>query len=182
MRAPPLGQITAIFLRIGNLTFGGGDPTMAALHRELTVRRGWLSQDRFGLAYSLARITPGTNMMAFCAGTAWMLRGWLAAILAVLAVTVPSAVLVVWLTNVYEAAQANRLARGAIGAVLAAAVGMMLAAALLLARPQSGAKNVLRTALLVLVPAFLTLRYPISPVWALVLAAAAGYLWKEADE
>jgi chromate transporter len=179
---PPLRELTGVFLRAGNLTFGGGDPTVAALHRELTARRGWLTQDHFGLAYSLARITPGTNLLAFCAGAAWFLRGWPAAVAAVLAVTVPSAVLVVWLTHAYEFSRTNALAAGAIAGVLAAAVGMMVAAAWVLARPHLGGRRTARTLFLVLVPAALTWKFAVSPVYALVLAALAGFFWKETGE
>src|SRR5678815_5612358 len=63
-----LRRFALLLLRVANLTFGGGDPTMAALHRELVVKRGWLPPDRYGLIYSLARATPGTNLLAFCAG------------------------------------------------------------------------------------------------------------------
>ena len=55
---------------------------MAALQSELVTRHGWLSREKYGLVYGLARITPGTNILAFCAGTAWELKGWPGAILA----------------------------------------------------------------------------------------------------
>ena len=61
------GRMTALFLRVGNLTFGGGDPTMSALYAELVTNRRWMSNETYGLIYALARITPGTNMLAFCA-------------------------------------------------------------------------------------------------------------------
>src|SRR5579872_3489231 len=58
-----------IFLRVGNLTFGGGDPTMAALQSELVHTRGWLTAEQYALIYGLARITPGTNLLAFSAAS-----------------------------------------------------------------------------------------------------------------
>lgn len=51
-----LGSLTALFLRVGNSTFGGGDAITAGFQRELVHRRRWLSLDRFGLAQSLAKI------------------------------------------------------------------------------------------------------------------------------
>lgn len=68
MIAPWLGPLTALSLRIGNLTFGGGDPAMAALQRELVERRQWLTQEDFTLIWSLSRVTPGTNVVACFAG------------------------------------------------------------------------------------------------------------------
>lgn len=179
MPHPSLGALTGIFLRIGNLTFGGGDPTTAALERELVGRRGWLTPEQYGLAFSLARITPGTNVMAFCAGVAWMLRGWRAAILAVLAVTIPSGALIIWLTHAFEVWRNNPVAKEVFGGMVAAAVGLTVAGAWLLAAPRfrRGWKRVLVFAG---GAALLAMRFEISVLWILALAAAAGALWKDA--
>jgi chromate transporter len=75
-----LQSLAMPFLRVGNLTFGGGDAITALLQRELVHRRGWLTFDQYGLAQSLARVTPGTAILAFCAATAWMLRRWAGAV------------------------------------------------------------------------------------------------------
>src|SRR5579871_5626486 len=98
---PTLLSLGWLYLRIGNTTFGGGTPTMAALQRELTERKNWITQEDFALAYSLARITPGTNILAFCAATASRILSFPGALLAVLAVTVPSAVLAVLISTGY---------------------------------------------------------------------------------
>jgi chromate transporter len=132
---PALLPIFNIFLRIGNTTFGGGDPTILALRRELVERKGWDNESGFGAAYVVARFTPGTNMLAFCAAAAWRLGGWPAAVLAVAAVTIPSGVLSVALTAGFEAVQGNRPAMAAVSGTVAAAVGMMSAGAWMLARP-----------------------------------------------
>jgi len=67
--APTLRQLTGVFFRIGNTTFGGGLPTMAALQREFVEQHHWLTPEDYALAFSLARITPGTNVIAFCAAS-----------------------------------------------------------------------------------------------------------------
>ena len=120
MKSFSLGRLTGVVGRVGNLTFGGGDPTMAALYSELVTTRGWLAPETYGLVYALARITPGTNVLAFCAGAAWELAGWPGALLAVLAAAVPSAVCVVLLTLGYEAWKQNAVAMAAIAGTLAA--------------------------------------------------------------
>src|SRR5581483_6974984 len=66
-RDATLARLTAVFFRIGNTTFGGGDPTMAALRRELVERKEWLTDEDYATAFALARVTPGTNVVAFCA-------------------------------------------------------------------------------------------------------------------
>src|SRR4051812_40303750 len=129
-----LRKMGLLFLRVGNLTFGGGDPTMAALQRELVVSRGWISPGQYALIFGLARATPGTNLLAFCAGVGWQLARWRGAIVALLAASIPCAAAVVWFTYVYTQWVSNALAMAAIGGMLAAAVGMMTAAGFQLVR------------------------------------------------
>jgi chromate transporter len=178
MVVPGLAPLTALFLRIGNLTFGGGDPTMAVLRRELVDRRGWLSPSQYALVFSLARLTPGTNVLAFCAGAGWLLRGWLAAFLAVLATSLPSAILAVWLCGAYTQAAASGWAHRAFASVAACAAGMTLAGALLLVRPEWSRRP--RYALCLVTAAFLASYLGVSPVVILALAALLGLSGKTA--
>jgi chromate transporter len=171
-----------LFLRIGNLTFGGGDAITALLQRELVYRRGWLSPDQYGLAQSLARVVPGTGILAFCAAAAWMLRRWAGAVAAVLAVSVPSALLVVLLTWGFTSLSGSTRALATLAAVLAAAVGTMWAAAWLLVRPQFRRATWLRAALLV-AGAFVALStWSISPIQLLAMAALIGFFWTGGDD
>ena len=87
MPAPTLRKLTGVFLRIGNTTFGGGLPTMAALQRELVEQHDWLSPEDYALAFSLARVTPGTNVIAFCAATGARIMGLRGALAGALAET-----------------------------------------------------------------------------------------------
>jgi chromate transporter len=181
MPGPSLRRLSWVYARVSNLTFGGGDPTMAALQTELVARRGWLTSEKYGLVYALARITPGTNILAFCAGTAWELRGWPGAVWAVLAASVPAAVVVVVLTVGYQAFRHNGPAMAAIGGTLAAAVGMMAVSAWQLVRPQLRGRGMLRAMLLVPTSVFLASYMRVSPIEILGLAAVVGLLWRAAD-
>src|SRR6202043_3951779 len=92
-------QLTGVFLRVGNSTFGGGTPTIAALQRELVERHNWLSPEDYALAFSLARVTPGTNVIAFCAATGARILGLRGALAATLSETGPSAILALLMTQ-----------------------------------------------------------------------------------
>ena len=178
MPQPSLKRLTWIFLRVGNLTFGGGDPTMAALHTELVVTRSWLTAEQYALIYGLARITPGTNLVAFSAAAGWQILGWMAAVLAVLAMTVPPSVAVVLLTSGYQAFNSNPLAMAAIGGMLAAASGMMATAAWQLLRPEIRVGRRLRAAVLFLASLGASLGFSMSPIAVLGLAALVGIFWR----
>ena len=178
MPQPSLKRLTWIFLRVGNLTFGGGDPTMAALQSELVVARRWLTAEQYALIYGLARITPGTNLVAFSAAAGWQILGWMAAMLAVVAMTVPPSVVVVLLTSGYQAFNSNPLAMAAIGGMLAAASGMMATAAWQLLRPEIRVGRRLRTAVLFLASLGASLGFSMSPIAVLGLAALVGIFWR----
>lgn len=173
-----LKRLTWIFLRVGNLTFGGGDPSMAALQSELVHTRGWLDQEQYAMIYGLARITPGTNLVAFSAAAGWMILGWVGALSAVLSMTVPPAIIVLLLTGGYEAWNSNALAMAAIGGTLAAATGMMATSAWQLLAPQIGRSRRLRAAVIFLAALVASLRFSMSPIAVLGLAALVGLFWR----
>ena len=171
-------RMTALFLRVGNLTFGGGDPTMSALYAELVTNRRWMSNETYGLIYALARITPGTNILAFCAAVGWQLLGFAGAVYAVLAVTLPSAAVVGLLSVGYETWKTNPWALAAISGILAAASGMMASSAWQLVAPHLARGGWLR-AVVIAGGAFLLVElFAVSPIVALALAAATGAFWR----
>ncbi len=172
-----LKQLFGLCLKVANLTFGGGDPTLAALHHELVASRGWLSGERYGLIYALARMTPGTNILAFCAGAGWELARLPGAVAAVVAAAGPSGLFVVWFTAAYESWKSNPMAMAAIGGTLAAAVGMMGGAAIQLMRPH-WEKGGARAALLAGCALVLSAVFHWTPIQILALAAVAGYFWR----
>ncbi|HKW99034.1 MAG TPA: chromate transporter [Bryobacteraceae bacterium] len=173
-----LKRVVFLFFRVGNLTFGGGDPTMAALQSELVTSRRWLDEEQYALIYGLARITPGTNLLAFSAGAAWKIKGWPGALGAVIAMTVPSAAIVLLLTRGYQTWNANALAMAAIGGTLAAAIGMMATSAWQLLAPQVRRGGWVRVAVIFLASLIASLRFSMPPIEVLGLAALVGLVWR----
>jgi len=153
---------------------------MAALQRELIERKGWIRQDDFALAYSLARITPGTNLLAFCAATGARILGLWGALVAVLAISVPSTVLTVLITAGYETWRSNASVTAAVGGTVAAVVGMMWASVWLLVSPHLRRPMQVLRALIFTGGAFLAVwKLGLTPVQVIALAALLGFLWKE---
>jgi hypothetical protein len=72
---PALAKIASAFTRYANFTLGGGSATVAVLHRELLEKKRWRNSDNFSLCFAPARLTPGTNLLSFCTGVGWLLRG-----------------------------------------------------------------------------------------------------------
>ena len=174
MIKPSLAAVTRLYLKIGNTTFGGGDPTMALLQREL-IGRKWITREDFALAYALARVTPGTNVLAFCAATGMRVLGVAGALAAVLAVTLPSAILAVLLTRGFETWRTHPWAMAAIGGTVAAVSGMMWASVWSLVKPYIGVRVLVFTG-----GAFVAAwKFHVTPVPVIFVAALAGYLWAD---
>ena len=132
MPHPSIKQIANVFFRIGNTTFGGGLVTINVLGRELVHRRSWISASDYELAFAVARVTPGTSIIAFCAAAGWLVLGWAGAIAAVMALTVPSAVLAILLLSVLDSGASHPLVMGVLEACVAAVAGMMGAVVLII--------------------------------------------------
>ncbi len=181
MKEPTLGRLAALIGRIGNLTFGGGDPTMAVLYQELVERRRWLADSEYALIWSLARVTPGTNLMAFCVGVGWRLAGVGGALAATAALIVPSAATTVWLAFAYETFQKNLWAMAAIGGVLAAAVGMMAAGAWQILGAQFRSRAWHRPLAIAGGALLLAQGLDVPPIAVLGAAAVTGIFWRGAD-
>jgi chromate transporter len=181
MPSVPLRRVVALFLRLGAFTFGGGDPTMAAFYTEAVTARQWVAPETYGLVYALARITPGTNLIAFGAGLAWELGGWIGALVCVLAMSLPAAFLTALLTIGYERWKSNPTAMAAIAGVLAGAVGLIVTSVWqLLARDlRSRRPRIVARALTIAGGALLLgVRFGTPPIAVLGLAAAAGWAWQ----
>jgi chromate transporter len=180
--APTLRKLTGVFLRIGNTTFGGGLPTIAALQRELVEQRDWLSLEDYALAFSLSRVTPGTNVIAFCAAAGARIRGWSGALAGVLSETAPSAILAVLLTQGYETWRTNAWVMAGVGGTIAAVAAMMWASIWYIVKPHfKGVSSSFRS-LVIALGAFVAIwKFGLGPLPVIGIAVVVGLLWKEPE-
>jgi chromate transporter len=186
---PSVKKLTEIFFRVGNTTFGGGYVTIGMLGRELVDMRRWISAEKFDLAFALARVTPGTNLIAFCAAIGALICGTAGAIGAVLALTAPSSALAVLITYEFERWQDNRIAMAAIGGTVAAIAGMMWATIWVILKPHVSRRMTLqgmtRNLQVVLIAGggFVASRiFGFTPLPIILAGTLAGFLWKDAKD
>jgi chromate transporter len=132
--------------------------------------------DRRAASFALTRLTPGTNVLAFCTGVGWLLRRLPGAVVALLAASIPCAIMVTMLTALFSSWQDNQLAQSAIHGAIAAAVAITVKTCWTIAKPHFKGHARLRV---VLVGAAAFLLYVIAAIPAievLLLAAAIGAL------
>jgi len=173
---PELGHIAEVFVRYANFTLGGGSATIAVMHRELLDRRRWVSPDDFTVCFALARLTPGTNLLAFCAGVGWLLRGMSGAVTALLAASIPCAAMVVTATALFSQWQDNTWAQAAIHGAIAAAVGITVKSCWTIAHPHFRGRARPRVALTAVTAFLLYAWLAVPAIEVLVLAAVIGAL------
>ncbi len=171
---PSLAGIADVFARYANFTLGGGSATVAVMHRELLDKRRWLSPDDFTLCFALARLTPGTNLLAFCTGVGWLLRGMAGAVIALLAASIPCAVLVVVATALFSHWQDNRWAQSAIHGAIAAAVAITVKTCWTIAHPHFKGRTRLRVVLIAAAAFLLYVWLAVPAIEVLLLAGLVG--------
>src|SRR5439155_674299 len=127
------GTMTLIFLKIGAVLYGSGYVLLAFLRRDFVERLGWLTDRQLLDAVAVGQVTPGP---VFTTATfiGFVLAGVPGAVLATVAIFLPSFVLVAvsrpWLPRLRGARRAAAFLDG----VNVAALGLMAAVAWQLGR------------------------------------------------
>lgn len=85
------GEVFAAFLKLGLTSFGGPIAHLGYFRDELVTRRGWLSESAYADLVALCQFLPGpaSSQVGFALGM--MRAGWLGALAAFTAFTLPSA-------------------------------------------------------------------------------------------
>jgi chromate transporter len=164
------------FYRAGSLVFGGGHVVLPLLQAEV-VETGMVDREAFLAGYGAAQAVPGP-LFTFAAYLGAVMEtppaGLLGAAIALVAIFVPSALLIVGGLPFWDRLRAAPLAQRALAGVNAAVVGL-LAAALYDPVFTEGVTSPLTMA--IAAAAFVALAGWRAPAWAVVIAAGVvGFL------
>lgn len=118
------------FYRTGSLVFGGGHVVLPLLQAEV-VPTGWVDQNAFLAGYGAAQAVPGP-LFTFAAFLGASMNippsGWLGATVCLLALFVPSFLLVIGALPFWQQLRQSSRTQAALGGINAAVVGLLLAA------------------------------------------------------
>jgi chromate transporter len=120
----PLSSIFRVFFMIGAFSFGGG--LVGWIHRETVSKRGWLTDEQFLSGLALGQVLPGANVTNVAVYIGQLLRGWVGACTALLAVLTGPFFLVIALASVYNDAIKIPGFHSAMDGIAAAAVGIVM--------------------------------------------------------
>jgi chromate transporter len=96
-------EVFATFLKLGLTSFGGPIAHLGYFRKELVERRNWVSESQFSQLLAICQFLPGpaSSQLGFSLGLAR--AGWLGALAAFIAFTLPSALLLIGFASVLPA-------------------------------------------------------------------------------
>jgi len=166
-------KLVDAFYRAGSLVFGGGHVVLPLLQASV-VPPGWVTNDAFLAGYGAAQAVPGP-LFTFAAYLGAVMgpqpNGWIGAGICLIAVFLPSFLLVLGALPFWEELRGRARAQAALRGVNAAVVGVLLAAfynPVWVTGIASAGDFALATA------AFLLLFMWRTPPWLVVVLCAAG--------
>ena len=132
--APSLAQLALYFLRLGALGFGGPPALAGFMHRDLVQTKGWLSQDDYELALTIAQVMPGPLAAQLAIAIGQLLSGITGATVVAIAFILPSFIVVVALSALYVNSQGLWWVQALFYTIGAAVIAIIALAAYRLAR------------------------------------------------
>ena len=169
-----LGTLFVTFLKIGATLYGSGYVLLAFLRNDFVHRLGWLSDRQLLDAIAVGQVTPGP-VFTTATFVGYVLAGWTGAVLATVAIFLPSFVFVALSHPLLPRIRGSRGAGAFLDGVNVAALGLMAAVTWQLAR---SAITDWFTAVLAVASGVLLIRWRVNSVWLIIGGAVAGLAYR----
>lgn len=167
-----LGLVFLTFLKFGSVVYGSGYTLLAFLRTDLVQNLHWVTDKQLLDAVSIGQFTPGP---VFTTATflGYVIGGWPAALLATLAMFLPSFVLIALIHPVASRLRQATWTATLLDGVNAAALALMTG--VLVQLGQHALTDILTIAIAVLAFAILV-RFKLNSVWLILAGALLGVL------
>jgi chromate transporter len=172
MRDNPLVALLVVFVPLSLLSVGGGPSILAGIQNAVEARQ-WMSQHDFLDLFAIARAAPGPGvLLATLVG--WKIAGWPGALVASLALFVPSSILYYIIARHWTAHRGKRWHTALERGLAPVAAGLILGGSLLILRA-SGDEPLL-WAIAAAATLVLVWQPRLSPLWVLAAGGFAAML------
>ena len=145
------------------------------LLRRTFIANGWIDEAGNAGLVAVSRLTPGTNILAYCVALGWALHRWAGALVAVVAASLPASLVVCVLAGALVRVQDHPIVRMLLAIGVLVATVLVLASAGSLLRPYARRHALRRSAVIAVVAAAMFLA-DVTPVRILLLSAALGVI------
>jgi chromate transporter len=143
------------------------------LLRRTFIANGSLDEAGNAGLVAVSRLTPGTNILAYCVGLGWSLHRWAGALAAVTAASLPTSFVVCVLTIALVQIQDYPAVRMLLAIGVLVATVLVFSSAVSLLRPYVRRSALIRSAIVVAVAVAMLLA-DVTPVRILLLSAVLG--------
>lgn len=165
-----LATLFLTFLKIGSVLYGSGYVLLAFLRNDFVVRLGWLTDRQLIDAVAVGQFTPGP-VFTTATFVGYVVASWPGALLATLAIFLPSFVFVALSHPLIPKIRGRRVTAAVLDGVNVAALGLMLAVTWELGR---AAVIDAMTAALAVAALALLVRYRVNSAWLVLGGGAIG--------
>jgi chromate transporter len=166
-------QLLLTFSVLPLVAVGGANAVLPEMHRQLVDLRGWLDDATFAQLYALAQAAPGPNILV-ASVMGWRIGGWGGMAMATVGMLLPAAVLAWIMAGLVHRLRGAPWLKPAQGGLVPIAVGLLLAAGLVMAEASS--QFGLLPLVIVAVSSVFVWRTSYSPLWVLAGGGALGLL------
>lgn len=170
--SPTLTELTLYFALLSLMAIGGANAVIPDMHRQFVELRGWMSGTEFVETVALAQAAPGPNVLLVSL-LGWKLYGFAGAVVATVAVTLPSSLLVYGFAHLWRQFVHTRWQAIIRDALAPLTIGLVLSSGYVLART-ADQSWMARAITGVTVVAVLTTK--IHPLWLLGAAGVIGFI------
>ncbi|MDH7568756.1 MAG: chromate transporter [Armatimonadota bacterium] len=160
------------FLKIGFVFFGGGFVLIPVIQGVVVNHLHWLTVAEFTDGVAISQLTPGP-IAVLATFIGYKQAGVSGAFVATAAVFTPATLLMLFISRGYRHWRDARALRAAMGGIMPAIIGLIVAAGVQLARSSVHGP---RDALIGLGALALLVRFNVNPAWLILGAAGLGYL------
>jgi putative chromate ion transporter len=131
---PTLSELTAVFARIGLLSFGGPAAQIGMMHKALVEEKRWISEERFLHALNYCMLLPGPEAQQLATYVGWLMHGTRGGIIAGLLFVIPGLLVITVLSAAYVLYQETTWLTGLFFGLKAAVLAIVVEAVIRLAR------------------------------------------------
>jgi chromate transporter len=130
-------SLVTLFVPLSLVSVGGGQTLVAEIHQQVVDNHHWLTETQFVDAFAISRMAPGPGTLLVTL-LGWDVAGLWGAIVASLAIFVPSALLVYGLARLWARYRGARWQIALEAGLRPVAAGMILASVLVLLQALEG--------------------------------------------
>ncbi len=167
-------DLAYIFLKIGAIIFGGGFAAIPFIKNEVVEARHWLTAKEFIDGVALGQITPGPVAIT-ATFVGYKVLGIPGAIIATIAIFLPSFLMLWGLLKIYERIKSHPLVISFLKGVKPAIVGMLLSAAVFIGRT---AIHDIKSVVVGVVALGLLILFRLDPIWLIIGGGILGIILK----